>query len=130
MVNAKWEGVVKLRVDVCELDFIDSPQEIERKRSEVLALQRVRELRATRNPFPIKPELSLTVICGANSQVLADFLDAIVDVKSMFRVTERNVPMDSASEIASAIQSSEADILSEIPKCECRGRRGCNSPGC
>ena len=110
-VNAKWEGVVKMRVDVCQLELIDSPEEVERKRSEVLALQRVRDLRSTRNPFPFKPELALTVICAVKSQVLSDFLGAIAGVKSMLRVTEFNVPMDSASEIASAIQSSKADIL-------------------
>lgn len=110
-VNAKWEGVVKIRVDVCQLELIDSPEEVERKRSEVLALQRVRDLRSTRNPFPFKPELALTVICAVKSQVLSDFLGAIAGVKSMLRVTEVNVPMDSASEIASAIQSSKADIL-------------------
>lgn len=110
-VNAKWEGVVKMRVDVCQLELIDSPDEVERKRSEVLALQRVRDLRSTRNPFPFKPELALTVICGVKSQVLLDFLSAIAGVKSMLKVTEVNVPMDSASAIASAIQSSKADIL-------------------
>lgn len=110
-VNARWEGVVKMRVDVCQLELIDSPEEVERKRSEALALQRVRDLRSTRSPFPLKPELAVTVICAVKSQVLSDFLGAIAGVKSMLSITELNVPMDSASEIASAIQSSKADIL-------------------
>jgi exonuclease VII large subunit len=110
-VNARWEGVVKMRVDVCQLELIDSPEEVERKRSEALALHRVRELRSKRNPFPFQPELAVTVICAVKSQVLSDFLGAISGVKSMLSFTEVNVPMDSASEIASAIHSSEADIL-------------------
>jgi exonuclease VII large subunit len=110
-VNARWEGIVKMRVDVCQLELIDSPEEVERKRSEALALQRVRDLRSTRSPFPFKPELAVTVICAVKGQVLSDFLGAISGVKSMLKVTEVSVPMDSASEIASAIQSSKADIL-------------------
>lgn len=111
IVNAKWEGVVKMRVEVCQLELTDSPEEIERKRSEATALQRVRDLRSKRVPFPFKPELTVTVICGAQSQVIADFLGTIAAVSAMLRISEVNVPMDSSFEIASAIERAEADIL-------------------
>lgn len=111
MVNAKREGVVKMRVDVCQLELTDSPEETKRKRTEAAALQRVRDLRSKRAPFPFKPELGVTVICGSQSQVMADFCGSVAPVASLLRINEVNVPMDSAHEIALAINRADADIL-------------------
>lgn len=106
-----WQGQVRMRVDVCQLELTDSPEETERKRSEMASLQQVRALRSKRIPFPFKPELKVTVICAAQNQVLPDFRDAVAPVSEMLTINEVNVSMSSAGDIASAINGAEADIL-------------------
>ena len=106
-----FKGVVRMRLDVWEIDPVDSPEECERKRADLAALTLVRELRKNRTPFPYKERVTISLITGPSSQVRDDLVLALGTVRSIVAVVETRVPMDAPGEIAKAIEAAEGEIL-------------------
>lgn len=114
IVLKTWQGSIKPRLVVTQVDSIDAPELAAGRASQMATLAKVHELRKIRHGFPIKDRLKIAVICGRSSQVLEDFQGSLKEVANSVQVEAIQVSITNEPEIAQAISSARADIIAVI----------------
>lgn len=105
------DGAIKIKLDVTDAVLVDSPDEVQRKRREALALSDVKRLRRARGRFPLKARMRIAVVHGRSSKVLADFMDGLGDEAPNHEIVAIEVAINDAEELAAAVEGVQADVL-------------------
>ena len=115
IVSNYFQSQLEFRLDVSQVEILESPEEVIRKNQERIDLDRLKSLADERHLFPKKIPCTLALIYPRSnqSQVNQDFLTALKfeNIKDCFVIKETPINVLNAEELSAAINNCRDDII-------------------
>ena len=111
-----YQGSVNIRLEVIDAKLAESSDDQAQRRESHSTLAKIGSLKPTRNPFPLRTDVTLDIIFtrSGTAQVDSDFKNGLGDQSWRCLINAVPVRITSPEEVAQAIQESDADILAII----------------
>lgn len=106
-----YKGRATLRLQVDRIELTEPPEERERRAAQLPLLETVRQVGATRNPFPTSPTPSIALLRSGSSAVRDDFLGTLGELRTALPIREVEVSMASSADVATQIEACMEDVL-------------------
>lgn len=106
-----FKGRVTLRLRVDRLHLSEPPGERERRAAQLPLLKTIREVGASRNPFPPSANPSVALLRSGASLVREDFLSALGELRGELPIREVEVSMTDPSGIAARIGECSEEVV-------------------
>lgn len=114
VVTNVFKGRATLRFRVDRIELSELPEERANRAAQLPLLEVVRQVGATRNPFPASPQPSIALLRSGSSAVRDDFLGALGDLRHSLLIREVEVSMASQQDIAAQIRNCSEDVIALI----------------
>jgi len=105
---------VEFSIDVSDIKTIDSPAVIKKRDLEKANLAKLQAMRISKNNFPFKERISISVILPNDAKIAEGFDYEVEQIQHSASVTKIFTDMTNKSEVIKAIDSAKGDILAMI----------------
>lgn len=102
------------KIQVSDLETAASPEQSEKIRESQERVQTILRLKTGARPFPLKENLTITVITAKNAKTEDDLLGALNPIRDYIQINTKYVSIVDKFELAKEITASKTDILAVI----------------